>query len=70
MYEFLTEDELIEDTLIRGFVMMLGVSVPPQDVLEFMQSWVKIQAKQRQVSITEEFVLQQIPAYITHLHRR
>jgi len=68
--DLLTEDELIEDVLIRAFVMMLGVGTPPADVLDYMQSWVKIQAKEQKARITEEFVLKQIPAYITHLQRR
>lgn len=68
--EILTEDELIEDVLCRAFVMMLGVSTPPNNVLKYMHSWVKIQANQQGVPITEEFVLKQIPAYITHLQRR
>jgi hypothetical protein len=68
--EVLTDDEFIEDILIRAFVMMLGVSTPPLEVLQYMQSWVKIQAKNSNSTITEEFVLKQIPAYITHLQRR
>jgi hypothetical protein len=68
--EVLTDDEFIEDILIRAFVMMLGVNTPPLEVLQYMQSWVKIQAKNNNDTITEEFVLKQIPAYITHLQRR
>jgi len=68
--DLLTKDEFIEDVLIRAFVMMLGVNTPPDHVLKYMHSWVKIQAKQQDVPITEEFVLKQIPAYITHLQRR
>jgi len=49
---------------------MLGVNTPPLEVLQYMQSWVKIQAKNNNDTITEEFVLKQIPAYITHLQRR
>jgi len=68
--ETLSEDEFIEDVLIRAFIMMLGVNIPPENVRSYMESWVKLQAKQQNKPITEEFVLQQIPAYITHLHNR
>ena len=68
--ETLSEDEFIEDVLIRAFIMMLGVNIPPENVRSYMESWVKLQAKQQNKPITEEFVLQQIPAYITHLQRR
>ena len=68
--DLLSKDEFIEDVLVRAFVMMLGVNTPPQYVLQYMQSWVKIQAKEQGAPITEEFVLKQIPAYITHLQRR
>ena len=69
-YSDLTEDELIEDVLARAFVLHLGVNLPASEVLTLMQSWIKIQAVDQGIDLTEEFILKQIPNFITYLHRR
>ena len=72
MYEYneLTQDEMIEDVLARAFAMMLGVHMPSPEVLTLMQTWVKMEAIDRGVDLTEEFILNQIPNFINYLYRR
>lgn len=72
MYEYndLTNDETIEDVLARAFVMMLGVHLPEKPALTLMQTWIKMQAVDQGIELTEEYILKQIPNFITYLYRR
>ena len=72
MYEYneLSEEELIEDVTVRAFVMMLGVRLPSAESLTLMRTWIKMEAVDQGVDLTEEFILKQIPNFITYLHRR
>ena len=69
-YNELTDEELIEDVTVRAFVMMLGVRLPSSESLTLMRTWIKMEAVDQGVDLTEEFVLKQIPNFITYLHRR
>ena len=69
-YNRLTDDELIEDVIARAFAMMLGVHLPADVVLTIMQTWIKMEAVDQGVELTEEFILKQIPNFINYLYRR
>jgi len=69
-YNELTEEELLEDVTARAFVMMLGVRLPSPESLTLMRAWIKMEAVDQGVDLTEEFILKQIPNFITYLHRR
>ena len=66
----LTEEELIDDTLTRAFVMLLGTKMPDTIVMEHMLSWVKVQNSKTNETLTEDFILNQIPNYINYLFKR
>tara|TARA_E500000318_G_scaffold109039_2_gene121133 strand:- start:77 stop:292 length:216 start_codon:yes stop_codon:yes gene_type:complete len=66
----LTDDELLDDVLARAFVMMLGVNMPSKESLEFMKEWVIIGSKENNIELNEEYILRQIPNFITYLYRR
>ena len=66
----LTDDELLDDVLARAFVMMLGVNMPSKESLEFMKEWVIIGSKENNIELNEEYILRQIPNFITNLYRR
>lgn len=66
----LTEEELIDDTLTRAFVMLLGTKMPDTAVMEHMLSWVKVQNSKTNETLTEDFILNQIPNYINYLYTR
>ena len=66
----LTHDELLDDVLARAFVMMLGVNMPSKESLEFMKEWVIIGSKENNIELNEEYILRQIPNFITYLYRR
>ena len=66
----LTEEELIDDTLTRAFVMLLGTKMPDRIVMEHMLSWVKVQNSKTNETLTEDFILNQIPNYINYLFKR
>ena len=66
----LTDDELLDDVLARAFVMMLGVNMPSKESLEFMKEWVIIGSKENNIELNEEYILRQIPDFITYLYRR
>lgn len=72
MYEYneLSEEELLEDVTVRAFVMMLGVRLPSSESLTLMRTWIKMEAVDQGVDLTEEFILKQIPNFITYLYRR
>jgi hypothetical protein len=69
-YEGLTVEEIIDDVFTRAFVMMLGVQRPSQEVLTRFISFCKIQSSKSGTTVTEEFVLAQIPLFIDHLYVR
>lgn len=66
----LTVDELIDDVVTRGFIMMLGIKMPHQGVTDHLSSWIKIKARKQQEAITEDFILNQITTYIEYLFER
>ena len=66
----LTEEELIDDTLARAFVMLLGTKMPDGLVMEHMFGWVRVQCNKSNETITEDFILNQIPNYINYLFKR
>ena len=66
----LSDDELLDDVLARAFVMMLGVHMPSKGSLTFMKEWVTINSQYNGIEITEEYILRQIPNFITYLYRR
>lgn len=66
----LTEEELIDDTVVRAFVMILGTKLPDSRVVEHMLSWIKTQCSKTHEPITEDFILTQIPNYINYLFKR
>lgn len=66
----LSDDELLDDVLARAFVMMLGVHMPSKESLEFMKEWVIMNSQYNGIEITEEYILRQIPDFITYLYRR
>ena len=59
-YNELTEEELLEDVTARAFVMMLGVRLPSPESLTLMRAWIKMEAVDQGVDLTEEFILKQI----------
>jgi hypothetical protein len=69
-YNELSEEELLEDVTVRAFVMMLGVRLPSSESLTLMRTWIKMEAVDQGVDLTEEFILKQIPNFITYLYRR
>jgi hypothetical protein len=66
----LSDDELLDDVLARAFVMMLGVHMPSKESLTFMKEWVTMNSQYNGIEITEEYILRQIPDFITYLYRR
>jgi hypothetical protein len=66
----LTEEELIDDTLTRAFVMLLGTKMPDIIVWNICLSWVKVQNSKTNETLTEDFILNQIPNYINYLFKR
>lgn len=66
----LTDEELIEDTLARAFVMLLGINMPEERVMEHLCSWVSVQHNKTNEPLTEDFILMQISNYINYLFKR
>ena len=66
----LSDDELLDDVLARAFVMMLGVHMLSKESLIFMKEWVIMNSQYNGIEITEEYILRQIPNFITYLYRR
>ena len=66
----LTEEELIDDTLTRAFVLLLGTKMPDRLTVEHMFDWIKVQCNKSNETITEDFILNQIPNYINYLFKR
>lgn len=66
----LTEEELIDDTLTRAFVLLLGTKMPDRLTSEHMFDWIKVQCNKSNETITEDFILNQIPNYINYLFKR
>jgi hypothetical protein len=66
----LTDDELLDDVLARAFVMMLGVHMPSKESVKFMKEWVILDSQYNGIELTEEYILRQIPNFITYLYRR
>jgi len=69
-YDSLTTEELIDDVFTRAFVLMLGVQRPDEGVLTRFTSWCKMAASKSGTTVTEEFVLAQIPLFINYLFVR
>jgi len=57
----------IEDTLCKGFVLSLGTRLPKKNAMDNMMSWINIQRKKEDVPLTEQYVYDAVPMYISFL---
>jgi hypothetical protein len=60
----------IEDVLCRAFVVSLGAGMPSYGAVTNMISWIRMQAKEDEEALTEEYIYSCIPLYINFLFNK
>tara|TARA_R100001082_G_C4289938_1_gene127736 strand:- start:43 stop:261 length:219 start_codon:yes stop_codon:yes gene_type:complete len=57
----------IKDILSRAFVLSLGSSLPKEDCINNMVSWIRLRNEKEQTQLNEEYVYNSVPRFINFL---
>ena len=57
----------IEDALCQVFVLSLGTGLPNKNAMDNMISWINMQRKKEDTPLTEQYVYNAVPMYISFL---